>query len=72
MVMRIVLVLCKIVGKDSDGTLEYGEWFEGGRQIVYKDMLFAVGGCPFLLSLLIVWYSKASYNLETGSTSVSS
>jgi hypothetical protein len=28
--MRIVLVLCKIMGKHSDGTLEYGEWFEGG------------------------------------------
>jgi len=35
----------------------------GGRQSVYKERLLGVGGFPFLLSLLILLYSKASTTL---------
>ena len=57
--MRILLVVCKIMDGDSDGTLRYEEWLECGRQSVYKERLFGVGGFPFLLSLLILLYRKA-------------
>ena len=30
----------------------------GGRQIVYKESVDGVGGFPFLLSLLVLLYSK--------------
>jgi hypothetical protein len=53
-----------------DGTLEHEEWFGGGRRIVYKERLVGVGGFPFLLSLLVLLYSKASYDFETVSTLV--
>ena len=41
-------VVCKIMGWDSDGTLEHEEWFEGNRRIVYKESVDGVGGFPFL------------------------
>jgi hypothetical protein len=63
-------VVCKIIGEDSDGTSKHEEWFEGGRRSVYKESVVCVGGFPFLLSVLVHWYSKASYNFETGSTLV--
>ena len=58
-------VVCKIMGRDSDGTSEHEGWFEGGRRIVYKESVDSVGGFPFLFSLLILLYSKASYDFET-------
>jgi len=63
----VMLVVCNIMGSDSDGSSEYEEWFEGGRQIVCKDSVVGVGGFPFLLSLLVLFYSKASYDFETAS-----
>ena len=47
-----------------DGTSEHREWFEGGRQSVYKERLFDVGGLPCLLSLLVLLYSNASTTWE--------
>jgi len=61
-------VVCKIMGSDSDGILEHEEWFEGGRRIVYKQSIAGVGGFPFLLSLLVLLYRKASYDFETALT----
>jgi len=46
------------------GTSEYNEWFERGRRIVSKERMFGIGGFHFLLSLLVLLYSKASYNFE--------
>ena len=63
-------VVCRIIEEYSYGTLEHEEWFEGGRRIVYKDSVVGVGGFPFLLSLLVLLYSKASYDFETASTLV--
>jgi len=63
-------VVCKIMSWDSDGTSEHEEWFEGGRRIVYKESVVGVGGFPFLMSLLVLLYSKASYDFETASTLV--
>jgi len=40
------------------------------RRIVYKESVVGVGGFPFLLSLLVLLYSKASYDFETASTVV--
>jgi len=31
----------------------------GGRRIVYKESVDSVGGFPFLLSILVLLYSKA-------------
>jgi len=56
-------MVCKIMVGYSDGTSENEEWFEGGRRRVYKGRLFGVGGFPFLLSLLVFFYSKASTTL---------
>jgi len=61
--IRVVLMVCKITDGYSDGTSEYEEWFEGCRRSVYNDMSFGVGGFPFLLSLLVLLYSKASATL---------
>jgi len=61
--IRVVLVVCKIVVGDSDDTSEHEEWFEGSRWSVYKERLFGAGGFPFLLSLLIFVYSKACMTL---------
>jgi hypothetical protein len=58
------------MGCDSDGTSVHEEWFEGGRRSVYNERLVGVGGFPFLLSLLVLLYSKASYDFETVSTLV--
>jgi len=52
--------------KDSDSALKHDEWLQGDRWTVYNERLFAVGGFPFLHSLLILLYSKASYDYETG------
>jgi len=62
--IRVVLVVCKIMVGYSDGILEHGEWFKGGRRSVYKERLIGVGGNPFLLSLLVLLYSKASTTLN--------
>jgi hypothetical protein len=35
-----------------------------------KIVLLVTGGFPFLLSLLVLLYSKASYDFETASTVV--
>jgi hypothetical protein len=40
------------------------------RRIEYKESVFRVGRFPFLLSLLVPLYSKASYNFEKASTLV--
>jgi hypothetical protein len=66
----VVLVVCKIIRWDLDGTLEHEEWFKVGRRIVYKESVAGVGGFPFLLSLLVLLYSKESYDFETASTLV--
>jgi len=58
-------MVCKIIGWDSDGTSEHEEWFEGGRRSVYTESVAGIGGFPFVLSLHILLYSKASYNFET-------
>jgi hypothetical protein len=58
------------MGGDSDGTSDHEEWFKGGRQIIYKESVAGVGGFPFVLSLLVLLYSKASYDFETASTLV--
>ena len=68
--IRSLLMVWKIIGWDSDGTSEHGEWFEGGRRNVYKESIIGVGGFPFLLSLLVLLYSKASYVFETVPTLV--
>jgi hypothetical protein len=39
-------------------------------ELYIKRVLFGVGGFPFLLSLLVLLYSKASYGFETVPTSV--
>jgi len=59
------LVVSKNMGRYSNGTSEYEELFEGGIQTVYKERLFGIGGFPFLVSLLILLSSKASYDFET-------
>ena len=40
------------------------------RRIVYKESVDGDGGFPFLLTLLVLLYSKASYDFETASTLV--
>ena len=57
-------MVCKIMVGYSDGTSEHEEWFQGGRQSVYKERLFRVGGFSFLLSLLVLLNSKASTTLQ--------
>ena len=61
--IRVVLMVCIIMVGYSDGTSEHEKWFEGGRRSVYNDRLFGVGGFPFLLSFLVLLYSKASTTL---------
>jgi len=60
---RVVLVVCNIMVGYLEGTSEHGEWFEGVRWSVYKESLSGVGWFPFLLSLLVLLYSKASTTL---------
>jgi len=55
-----LLMECKIMEKDLDGTSEHGERFDVGRRTVDQQRLFAVGEFPFLLSLLILLYSNAT------------
>jgi len=50
--------VCKIMDEDSDGTSKHWEWFGGGRRNVYKETCVDIGGFPFLLSLLVLMYSK--------------
>jgi len=68
--IRVEMVMCRIMGKDLDTTFEYEEFFEGGIETVYKEILFGLGGLPFLLSQLVLLYSKASYDFETASTHI--
>ena len=62
--IRVVLMVCKIMVGYSDDTSEHEEWFEGARRSVYKERLVGVAGFPFLLSLLVLSYSKASTTLN--------
>jgi len=53
------------MGCDSDVILKHEELFKGGRQSVYKVReVIGTGGFPFLLSLLVLLYSKASTTLK--------
>jgi len=65
-----MLRVYNIMGWDSDATSKHGEWFEGGRRIVYKESVVGVGGFHCLLALLVLLYSKASYKFEIASTLV--
>ena len=58
------------MGRDSDGISEDEKCIEGGRQSVYKDRSFGIGGFLFLLALLVLLYSKASYDFDTAPTVV--
>jgi hypothetical protein len=66
--IRVVLLVCEIMQKDSDGTSENKELFGGARVIVYNDRLFGVRRFSFLRCLLVLLCRKASYNFETVST----
>jgi hypothetical protein len=46
----------------SVGMLEHEEWFGGIGRSVYNERLVAVGGFPFLLSLLVLLSSNQYYN----------
>ena len=70
MLIRRVLVVWKMMGKDSDGILRHDEWLEGGILMCIQWGWFGIGGFPFLLSLLVLLYSKAIDNFETASTLV--
>jgi hypothetical protein len=56
--IRVVLLVYKIMGEDSDGIAEHEELFQDGIRTVNKYRLFGVGGFPFHLSLLVLLYSK--------------
>jgi hypothetical protein len=56
------------MGYDSDDILRHRRWFDGGRQIVYTESVVDIGGFPVLLSLLVIIYRIARYNLDTAST----
>jgi len=60
----VVLMVCRIMVGYSEGTSEHEERLKGGRQSVYKERLFGVGGFSFLLSLLVLVSSKASTTLN--------
>lgn len=47
--IRVKIVVCQIMGKYSDTTLEHEECLEAGIGTVYKEMMFGLGGFPFLL-----------------------
>jgi hypothetical protein len=64
MLIRILLVVCKIMSEDSDSTLEYKRWFKGGGWTGYKERWFCVVWFPFLHCLLIHFYSTARDNFE--------
>jgi len=57
-------MLYKMSGEDLAGTSEHPRWFKGGSRTAYKQRLFDVGGYPFLLSLHILSYSKATDNCD--------
>jgi len=58
-------VVCKIMVKDWDGTSKLEESFKRDRRTVYNVRLLGVGGFLFLLSLLVLLYSKAGYHVGT-------
>jgi len=62
--ISILSVVCKIMEKDSHGTARHKEWLEGGRSSVYYQSEIGVVGFAFLLSLLVLLYSKAIDDLE--------
>jgi len=66
----VMLMVCEVMRKVSDGTSEHGRWFQGGRQTVNKERLFGVGSFPLLLCLLNLWYCKATDDFGTVSTLV--
>jgi hypothetical protein len=65
-----MLLVCKVIGTHSDATLNHAESLEAGRQTVYNVCVAGVGEFLFLLSILGLLYSKASYNFEIASTYV--
>jgi hypothetical protein len=67
---RLLLVVCNVMGSDSDSSLEHEEWFKGSRHIVFKESVVGTGGFRFLLSLLVLLNSNASCDFETASTIV--
>ena len=50
------VVVCRIMGTDSDDTSAHGEWFEGGGRIVNQEKSFGIGRFLFVLSLLVLLY----------------
>jgi hypothetical protein len=65
----VVVLIKSCAGGVQDDTIRF-EWLAGGRRTVYTESVVGVGRFAFLLSLLVLLYSKASYDFETISTLV--
>jgi hypothetical protein len=63
--IRNGLVVGKIRRGNLESTSEHKEWFQADRGIVFEERLFGVRGFPFLLSMLMLKNSEASYDFET-------
>jgi len=59
-----LLVVCKILREDSDGTPEHEKEFKGHTRTLYCEMLPDVGVFPFLLCLIVLLYRKAIHDFE--------
>jgi hypothetical protein len=56
------MVVYRITKRHSDGTSVSGKLFKVNVRSVYKEMLFGTGIFHFLLSLLVHFDSKQSYD----------
>jgi hypothetical protein len=63
--IRVGVAVGKIMGKDSYGTSIYMEGCMGGLWNIYEVWVLAVGGFQFLLSLLVLWDTRARYDIQT-------
>jgi len=68
--LRVMLIECKIISGDLEGILNQERWLAGDNLTVYNDRLFGLEGFLFLLSLLILLYSKVTGDFKTAPTIV--
>jgi hypothetical protein len=50
LLLRVMLAVCRNMGRESDGTSEHEEYFDAGRETAYNKLLFDIERCRNLLA----------------------
>ena len=70
MLIGCVLVVCKIIRWDSDGTSEYKDCLAAGRRIVHTESVVGIGEFPFFSLYMFPCIANQVTTLEKASSCI--